>query len=172
MKNPIGIISMQFVRPFVGTDLGLFAQIRDMGFDFIEMLVPEPEDGLDLATTRRALDDVGLSVVLAARVNPQRSIASDDAGARQGGLEYLARCIEVADGLGAQIIGGPLYGEPMVFAGRPPLPRTSDEMKARADRMIDGLQRLAPQARAAGKVFAVEPLNRFETDMLNTTRQG
>ena len=74
--------------------------------------------------------------------------------------------------LGAKIIGGPLYGEPMVFAGRPPLPRSSDEMKARADRMISGLAELAPLARAAGQVFAVEPLNRFETDMLNTTQQG
>ncbi len=172
LKNPVGIISMQFVRPFTGAHLGLFAQIRAMGFDFIEMLVPEPEDGLELAVTRRALEDAGLSVVLAARVNVQRSIASEDAAARQGGLDYLARCVEVAEGLGATIIGGPLYGEPMVFAGRPPLPRSSDEMKARADRMIDGLSRLAPQARAAGKVFAVEPLNRFETDMLNTTRQG
>lgn len=172
LKNPVGIISMQFVRPFTGAHLGLFAQIRAMGFDFIEMLVPEPEDDLDLATTRRALDDAGLAVVLAARVNVQRSIASEEATARQGGLDYLARCVEVAEGLGAQIIGGPLYGEPMVFAGRPPLPRSVDEMRARADRMIDGLQRVAPLARAAGKVFAVEPLNRFETDMLNTTRQG
>ncbi|WP_232622629.1 sugar phosphate isomerase/epimerase [Pseudorhodobacter sp. MZDSW-24AT] len=172
LKNPVGIISMQFVRPFTGAHLGLFAQIRAMGFDFIEMLVPEPEDGLDLATTRRALDDAGLAVVLAARVNVQRSIASEEATARQCGLDYLARCVEVAEGLGAQIIGGPLYGEPMVFAGRPPLPRSADEMRARADRMIDGLQRVAPLARAAGKVFAVEPLNRFETDMLNTTRQG
>lgn len=172
MKNPIGIISMQFVRPFTGAHLGLFGQIRDMGFDFIEMLVPEAEDGLDLAATRRALAEAGLSVVLAARVNPQRSIASEEAGARQGGLDYLARCLDVAEALGATIIGGPLYGEPMVFAGRPPLPRTAEDMAARADRMIEGLQRLAPQARAAGKVFALEPLNRFETDMLNTTQQG
>lgn len=172
MKNPIGIISMQFVRPFTGDHLHLFQKISDMGFDFIEMLVPEPEDGLDLAVTRRALADAGLSVVLAARVNPQRSIASEDAAARQGGLDYLSRCVEASQEIGAQIVGGPLYGEPMVFAGRPPLPRSADDMQARADRMIDGLSRAAPEARSAGVVLAVEPLNRFETDMLNTTRQG
>ncbi len=163
---------MQFVRPFTGAHLGLFRRIRDMGFDFIEMLVPEPEDGLDLAEVRAALGDAGLAVVLAARVNPQRSIASEDAAARQGGADYLRRCLDSADALGATIIGGPLYGEPMVFAGRPPVPRSADEMTVRAELMIDGLARLAPEARAAGKVFAVEPLNRFETDMLNTTRQG
>lgn len=172
MKNPIGIISMQFVRPFTGKHLHLFQNIKAMGFDFIELLVPEPEDGIDLAAAKSALEEAGLGVVLAARVNPQRSIASEEAGARQGGLDYLKTCVESAEVLGAKIIGGPLYGEPMVFAGRPPLPRSADEMKARADRMIEGLAKVAPLARAAGQVFAVEPLNRFETDMLNTTQQG
>ncbi|MEO9897408.1 MAG: sugar phosphate isomerase/epimerase family protein [Paracoccaceae bacterium] len=172
MKNPIGIISMQFVRPFTGDHLHLFHDIKAMGFDFIELLVPEPEDGIDLTSANAALADAGLEVVLAARVNAQRSISSEDPTARQGGIDYLKSCIDTAAAIGAKIIGGPLYGEPMVFAGRPPLPRTDDEMKARADRMISGLAEVAPLARAAGQVFAVEPLNRFETDMLNTTQQG
>ncbi|MEP1536279.1 MAG: sugar phosphate isomerase/epimerase family protein [Paracoccaceae bacterium] len=172
MKNPIGIISMQFVRPFTGDHLHLFHDIKAMGFDFIELLVPEPEDGIDLASANAALADAGLEVVLAARVNAQRSISSEDPTARQGGIDYLKSCIDTAAAIGAKFIGGPLYGEPMVFAGRPPLPRTDDEMKARADRMISGLAEVAPLARAAGQVFAVEPLNRFETDMLNTTQQG
>ncbi len=163
---------MQFVRPFTGAHLHLFHDIKAMGFDFIELLVPEPEDGIDLAKAKGALAEAGLGVVLAARVNPARSISSEDAAARQGGLDYLKSCIDSAAALGATIIGGPLYGEPMVFAGRPPLPRTADEMKARADRMIAGLAEVAPLARAAGQVFALEPLNRFETDMLNTTQQG
>lgn len=163
---------MQFVRPFTGKHLHLFRDIKSMGYDFIELLVPEPEDGIDLAAAKSALADADLGIVLAARVNPQRSISSEDASARQGGLDYLKSCIDSANALGATIIGGPLYGEPMVFAGRPPLPRSADDMKARADRMIEGLAQVAPLARAAGQTFAVEPLNRFETDMLNTTRQG
>lgn len=172
MKNPIGIISMQFVRPFGRQHLPLFKKIRGLGFDFIELLVPEPEDGLDLAETRRALADAGLGVVLAARVNPQRSIASADKAARQGGLDYLKRCVEVADGLGARIVGGPLYGEPLVFAGRPPQPHGKDDIAARAARTVEGLAAVAPIARSAGKVFALEPLNRFETDIVCTTRQA
>lgn len=163
---------MQFVRPFTGKHLHLFRDIKSMGYDFIELLVPEPEDGIDLAAAKSALADADLGIVLAARVSPQRSVSSEDASARQGGLDYLKSCIDSANALGATIIGGPLYGEPMVFAGRPPLPRSADDMKARADRMIEGLAQVAPLARAAGQTFAVEPLNRFETDMLNTTRQG
>lgn len=172
LKNPIGIISMQFVRPFGPQHLPLFQKVKDLGFDFIELLVPEPEDGLDFAQTRKALADAGLGVVLAARVNLKRSIASADPAARQGGIDYLKRCIEVADGLGATIIGGPLYGEPLVFAGRAPQPHSKEEIAARAERTVEGLAVVAPIARAAGKVLALEPLNRFETDIVCTTKQA
>lgn len=135
---------MQFTRPFRGADLHYFAKAADLGFDFVELLVPEPEDGLDLAETRRAAEDAGIFLVLAARVNPSRSIASEDAANRQGGLDYLKHCVEVADRIGARIIGGPLYGEPMVFAGRPPVPRTDEDIAARAERTISGLKEVAP----------------------------
>ena len=53
MNNPVGIISMQFVRPFLSKDLSLFSHIRELGFDFIELLVPEPEDQLNLHEVRQ-----------------------------------------------------------------------------------------------------------------------
>lgn len=172
VTNPIGIISMQFVRPFTGADLGLFGRIRELGFDFVELLVPEPEDGLDLRETRQALEDAGLDVVLAARVNLQRSIASEDASCREGGIEYLKRCVDVAAQVGARIIGGPLYGEPLVFAGRAPTPWNGEQIQARADRTKEGLAKVSPLAAEAGCVFALEALNRFETDIVSTTAQA
>lgn len=163
---------MQFTRPFTGKDLHYFQKAADLGFDFVELLVPEPEDDLSIADVKAAADDSGIFTVLAARVNPQRSIASEDAANRQGGLDYLKLCIDVAAELGGGVVGGPLYGEPMVFAGRPPVPRSDDEIAARAERTISGFAEVAPLAQSAGVTFAVEALNRFETDILNTTRQA
>lgn len=172
MNNPIGIISMQYVRPFTNAALPYLKKTRELGFDFIELLVPEPEDDLDPAEVRRICEGEGLDVVLAARVNLQRSIASEDAGHRQGGLDYLKFCIDAAEEVGSRIIGGPLYGEPLVFAGRAPYPWTADQIATRAKRTIDGLAEVAPLAASAGKVFGLEPLNRFETDIVNTTVQA
>ena len=53
--NPIGIISMQHQRPFTEREFPQFARWKAAGFDFVELLVPEPGE-LDLAATRRALD--------------------------------------------------------------------------------------------------------------------
>lgn len=172
MDNPIGIISMQFTRPFTGKDLHYVAKAAELGFDFVELLVPEPEDNLPLADVRKAAEDAGMFFVLAARVNLQRSIASEVAANRQGGIDYLKRCVETASEIGADIIGGPLYGEPMMFAGRPPVPRSDAEIAARAERTISGLAEVAPIARSAGVTFALEALNRFETDIVSTTRQA
>lgn len=151
VNNPVGIISMQFVRPFTRASLGIFQQIRNLGFDFVELLVPEPEDDLDLHETAAALRDADLDVVLAARVNLQRSIASADPQCRLGGIEYLNRCVDVAKALDARIIGGPLYGEPLVFAGRAPLPGATMTFKGAPTGRSRALPRLprAQRTRAA-----------------------
>jgi len=171
MTNPIGIISMQHQRPFTERDFPQFARWRAAGFDFVELLVPEPGE-LDLAVTRRALADAGLGVVLAARVNLDRNLTSDEAAKRQAGRDYLRTCVEVAHALGAKMVGGPLYGNPLVFAGRAPHPVDEALRQRRVDWCVEGLREAAPHAQAAGVVLGVEPLNRFETDILNTTRQG
>ncbi len=163
---------MQFIRPFTGKDLHYFQAAANLGFDFIELLVPEPEDNLDINLAKRAAEDAGISIVLAARVNQQRSIASDDKTAQIVGIDYLKRCIDIAAQIGSGIIGGPLYGEPMVFAGRPPVPRSDEDIARRAERTISAFSTVAPLAQSNGVVLAVEALNRFETDILCTTRQA
>jgi D-psicose/D-tagatose/L-ribulose 3-epimerase len=108
-------------------------------------------------------------VVLAARVNLGRDLASADAGAFEAGAAYLETCIETAAALGAPIVGGPLYGAPLVFAGRAPAPVGEGERSRRIDQVARGLHRAGKRAGEAGVRLAVEPLNRFETDIANTT---
>ena len=81
-------------------------------------------------------------------------------------------CVDVAAELGAAIVGGPLYGNPLVFAGRAPHPVDEALRQQRQDWTVQALQAAASHAQQAGVKLAVEPLNRFETDVLNTTRQG
>jgi len=164
----IGIISMFYARPFGREHLPLFARIKAAGCDFIELLVPEPGE-LDLDETRRALADHGLGVELAARVNLSRDLASPEAAAHEAGVRYLIDCLRAAEALGARIVGGPLYGAPLVFAGRAPAPVGEDERRRRIDAVVAGLRRAGAAAAQTGVVFAIEALNRFETDIANTT---
>ena len=169
--NPIGLISMQYARPFVAEHFGLFERMRAHGYDFVELLVPEPGE-IDLAQARKALDGAGLGVVLAARVNLQRNLSAAEKDAHRAGIDYLKYTVDCAIGLGATIVGGPLTGNPLVFAGRPPQPVADEERLARKQRCVEGLQEAGDYAASAGVTLAVEPLNRFESDVLCTTQQA
>jgi D-psicose/D-tagatose/L-ribulose 3-epimerase len=74
------------------------------------------------------------------------------------------------------VVGGPLYGAiRWCSRGGPPQPVERGRCASAASTVLRGRPqagRTAPHARAAGVRLAVEPLNRFETDVLNTTRQG
>jgi D-psicose/D-tagatose/L-ribulose 3-epimerase len=168
---PIGVISMTYARPFTAEHFPLFARMKAAGMDFCELLVPEPQE-LDAAAAGRAARDAGLFLILAARVNVQRDLASDDAAARAAGVDYLRRCVDVATACGATIVGGPLYGTPLVFAGRPPAPIVETHRLERVRRVVDGLRIAGEHAGGSNVRFAVEPLNRFETDFCNTARQA
>ena len=167
-QNAIGIISMFYARPFTREHFPLLPRVKAAGCDFIELLVPEPGE-FDLAETRRALADNGLGVLLAARVNLTRDLSSADAGAYAAGVKYLETCVEVAAALGAPIVGGPLYGAPLVFAGRPPAPVAETERQRRIEAIVGGLKQAGKAAEGAGVKLAIEALNRFETDIANTT---
>lgn len=169
--NPVGLISMQYARPFTAEHFPLFGRMKALGYDFVELLVPEPGE-IDLAQARAALADAGLGVVLAARVNLERNLASDDGAAHRAGIDYLKYTVDCAVGLGATIVGGPLTGNPLVFAGRSPRPVDEPERLARKARCIAGLKEAGDHAAAADIVLAVEPLNRFESDVLCTTQQA
>lgn len=165
--NPIGVISMFYARPFTREHFSAFARMKRAGADVVELLVPEPGE-LDLAEARVAAADAGLDIVLAARVNLSRDLASSDEAAHRAGVAYLETCVDIAKELGAKIVGGPLYGAPLVFAGRPPSPVTPDERRRRIDAVVAGLKTAGTRAADAGVALGVESLNRFETDIANT----
>ena len=170
-ETPIGVISMSYARPITAEHFPLFSRMRAAGMDFCELLVPEPGE-VDPAAVGRAAREAGLGLVLAARVNVERDLASDDRKAHEAGVAYLRTCVDVAVACGASIVGGPLYGTPLVFAGRPPRPFDQAQRDARVGRVVEGLQEGGKYAAQRGIRLAIEPLNRFETDFCNTARQA
>jgi D-psicose/D-tagatose/L-ribulose 3-epimerase len=170
-RNPIGVISMFYARPFGREHFPTLHRMKKAGADVVELLVPEPGE-LDLKETKAAAADAGLSIVLAARVNLIRDLASADQAAHASGIAYLEQCVDIAAALGAKIVGGPLYGAPLVFAGRPPHPVEPAERRRRVDAVVRGLAQAGRRAADSGVTLGVEPLNRFETDMCNTCRHA
>lgn len=161
-----GASTFIWVSPFSSATLGLIDKVKALGFDIIEICVEDP-DTIDLDAIRPRLEQAGLRATVCGAFGPERDISSDDAAIRSVADAYVRRCVDIAAALGAPAVIGPMYSA----VGKTRL--LSPE--ARAAQWALAIETLKPVADYAGERgirLALEPLNRFETDFLNTAEQG
>jgi D-psicose/D-tagatose/L-ribulose 3-epimerase len=163
---PLGLSSFVLASPFSDADLGLFGKVRSFGYDQVEVCVEDPGQ-LTGPAVARAAADAGLSVLVCGAFGPDRDISHEEAGRRQGGLDYLRRCIDLAVAVGSPLVSGPMYAP----TGQARL-LDQPARTAQWGRAVGSLARIADVARDANVRLAIEPLNRFETDLVNTVEQG
>jgi D-psicose/D-tagatose/L-ribulose 3-epimerase len=89
------------------------------------------------------------------------SLISESADIRRRTRLHLEDIAKAAADAGVGIVAGPLYSPVGYLPGRR---RTSDEWKW----AVEGFQSVGDTLAANGVIFAIEPLNRFETYFLNT----
>ena len=140
--------------------------LKDTGFDGVEVPVFDPSDVGHYAALGRVLDDLGLQRTAVALIPDEaHSPISADAAARQAGADHLSRVIDCCAALGAEALVGPWFQPLGVFSGEGP-------SEAELDRCAGVHRQVAQQARDAGLICALEPLNRFECYLLNTCEQS
>jgi D-psicose/D-tagatose/L-ribulose 3-epimerase len=128
--------------------------------DFIEIpLLNAP--AVDAAHTRALLEKHDLSAVCSLGL-PQTVWPSHNP---QGAIEYLKVAIDKAADLGAQALSGVTYGGIGERSGVPPTETEYDSV-ARA------LGPAAKHAKSRGLLFGIEPVNRYETHLINTGWQA
>lgn len=161
-----GAVTFVWASPFATSELWVLERIAAAGLDGAEIAVEEP-GLLDLGALRAALDEHGLAASVLGFGAPGRDVCSDDAAEREAGMAYVRHCVDVAAAAGADVVAGPLHSA--VGKARPldPGERLSERRRA-----VEGLRELGAYAGKRGVGLALEPLNRFENDMLNTAEQG
>ncbi|HYO30347.1 MAG TPA: sugar phosphate isomerase/epimerase family protein [Thermomicrobiales bacterium] len=164
MASPIGINTWVWSSP--PTD-ALMAEVapkaKDMGFDLLELPVENAGDW-DPARTGELLASLGLGASLCAARAPGRDLTEPSTvEATQG---YLRWCIDALAACGGGAVAGPLYTP----VGDTPM-WSASERSAALGRLVENLKPLADYAGERGVTLAVEPLNRFETSVLNTAEQ-
>ena len=98
---------------------------------------------------------------------PDRDLSHEDAEVRRTGIDYVKRCVELAAEIGAPHFVGPLYSAVGKTRMLEPLER--EQQRALA---VESLKEVAEYAAERGVRLGVEPLNRFETDLINTAEQA
>ncbi len=162
----IGINSFLFVSPFTTESVKLFPKFKKWGFDTVELPIESPEH-IDAAKVRAAADKAGLAVgSVCACMGPGRDFRGTAADQKTA-MDYCKALIDQMVVLGCPSLIGPVYS----VVGR--IGAHDDaEKKEQFALVVKNLKQLADYAEDKGVQICVEPLNRFETDFLNTCDQG
>ncbi|MET1414425.1 sugar phosphate isomerase/epimerase [Roseibium sp. HPY-6] len=136
------------------------AAAKGSGMDFIEIALLDPAS-TDAALGRRLLEQADLPAVCSLGL-PEPVWASKNP---EGAVDFLKLAIEKAAGLGAEALSGVTYGGIGERSGAPP---TETELS----NVARALEEAARCAKAAGLLFGIEPVNRYETHLINTAAQG
>jgi D-psicose/D-tagatose/L-ribulose 3-epimerase len=159
-----GVNAMVWTTRISEAHEGLFARVKQWGFDGVELFV-SMEEPSNLAAVRRMLDRIGLERNACCVLPRQANLISPEADVRARGVEYLKRYVEKTSELGGQFICGPIYVALGVMTGQ-------RRTKAEWAWAVEALRTVARHGEEHGVALYLEPLNRFETYFLNTLRDA
>lgn len=144
----------------------LARHVAELGFDVLEICIEDP-DLVSAAAIRRAAEDAGVGISVCGAFGPDRDLSHEDRDRRRAGIDYLKFCIDLAHEVGSSDVIGPMYSA----TGKARL-LPEEEREQQREWAVEGLREAADYAGERGVGLAIEPLNRFETDMVNTVGQG
>jgi D-psicose/D-tagatose/L-ribulose 3-epimerase len=162
----IGLSSFVLGSPMTDALTRHFTAVAKLGYGMVEVSYQDP--GLvHAAVVKSAAQAAGLELAVAGDFTGGRNISDDSPERRRAGLAYLTQCVEFAAAIGAQVVAGPMYSA--VGLTRP---LARDARRRQWDHAVAGLRLAAVRAAALGVTLGLEPLNRFESDLVNTVEQG
>ena len=166
MKNKIGLSTFVLASPFSNNDLALMGKVKAMGYGVLEICIEDPATlSIDAINTAAKIHELDISICGA--FGPDRDISHEDPIIRAKGIKYLNTCIDFAAGVGSPFVAGPMYSA----TGKTRLLSPADR-KQQFDWAVESLVTVASYAKTRDIGLAIEPLNRFETDFINTLAQG
>ncbi|MGZ4386166.1 MAG: TIM barrel protein [Gaiellaceae bacterium] len=164
--SQLGANTWIWVSPFGDKDVGLARHAKELGFDVLEFAI-EATAGLTAEVVRDACATVGIGASVCGAFGPDRDLSHEEESVRRHGIDYLKYCVDFAGAVGAPQVAGPMYSA--VGKARM-LPDEEREQQRRW--AVESLREAAEYAEARGVRLAIEPLNRFETDLVNTAGQA
>jgi D-psicose/D-tagatose/L-ribulose 3-epimerase len=145
-------------------DLDLIDHAASLGLDAIEIPLMEL-DAVDPGAIRDRVERVGIDVLTSVVCPEEADPSSEDERVRDAGRDFLTRCVDATADMGATVFTGVTYSA---------LGRRLDRRPERADmeRTAEVLRAAARHAAARGVRVGIEPVNRYESFLVNTAAQA
>ncbi len=143
--------------------IGAMQKSHDLGYRLIEFPRLDPRK-FAVKGLRQRLEEFRLGIVVTMGLPVQADISSEDSAAVARGEAILRDAVSVARDLGAKKLGGIIFSAHTKYFSPP--------TRKGWDNSVGALTRVAEHARASDVTLNLEVVNRFESNLLNTTAQG
>ena len=138
-------------------------QTKRAGYDFIEIPLLDPA-AVDGVLTARLLEKYELGATCSLGLSFEADVSSEDEDIRARGEEVLRAAVRTTASLGSTFLGGVVYSAMGKYLSPP-------TRRGRAN-AVETLARVAEHAGEEGVTIGVEPVNRYESNLLNTAEQA
>jgi len=163
----LGVNTWVWVSPLTDDNVtDLLRRIADLGYDAVELPL-EHAGALTAPVVGAALAETGLTPYVVGAMTPGRDLVGTDQETVETTRNYLRACIALAADIGARAVCGPFYAATGRVWRMSPQERSSAYTQLR-----EGVRPLVEYAGERGVVLGIEPLNRYETSLINTVDQG
>lgn len=162
MNIKLGVSTWLWTSPFTTESISLFSKIKAMGYDAVEIPVEYPEK-IDAKAVASALSDNGLLPVVCGAFGLTRDLTHEDVSVHETCFQYIRNCFELCNQWNAKFLAGPMYSA--VGKARMVSP---EQRQVEWERAVNNVRKVCQLASATGLEIALEPLNRFESDLINT----
>lgn len=158
-----GVSTWLWTSPFSTASIQeLFPKIADMGFDVVEIAVEDPSL-IDSKAVKKALEKYNLKASVCGAFGPSRDFTNEDPAVHANCFNYIQACLDLCVELDVKFMGGPMYSA--VGKARMVSP---EQRKKEWQLAVTNLRKVCDAAARRGLKIALEPLNRFESDLVNT----
>lgn len=162
--TPLGVHAMVFMPSWTHPEAEqAAAKAVATGFSILEIPLSE-QAAAEAELTRELLDRHSLRAVCSLGLDASTDIASDEPQTVERGEQRLLRAVEATHVIGAKLLTGVTYGAMGHHNAR-----VSSKGRASAQAV---LTRIAGAAEVRGVRIGVEVVNRYESNVLNTTEEG
>lgn len=164
MTNKIryGVSTWLWQSPFTTESVALFPKIKAMGFDMVEIPVEDPEL-INGVLVKEALLANGLEAIVCGAFGPTKDFTHEDVDVHENCFRYIEKCFQLCNQWDTDFLAGPMYAA----VGKARL-ISKEQRKIEWDRAVTNLNKVCNIANDYGLSIALEPLNRFESDLINT----
>ncbi len=162
-----GASTWLWTSPFTTASIHeLFPKIAKMGFDVVEIAVEDPSL-IDIKEVKKGLQQYNLKANICGAFGPSRDLTNEDTAIHKNCFSYIELCLDFCVELDAGFFGGPMYSA--VGKARMVSP---EQRKVEWELAVKNLRLVCNMAAARGLQIALEPLNRFESDLINTAEDA